>query len=252
MKILNKAIDLLLPYKCDICGGFADTAGRIGRLESAYKVIYGSDPGFHICSRCLSGIVPQRPDRRWFTCLSNPVEDDPVSDLALFMPFAYSGVVDKAIPEIKFSGKIELARLLGILLGNVIKEEGVIFDVIVPVPLSEERMTERGYNQAYEIAYPVAWINGKAITEDMLIRKRNTGRQSRLSGTQARMMNVENAFAINGSWDLTGSKVLLLDDVATTGHTLRECALTVMRGGASEVLCCAFAGNRQLKNDEPF
>ena len=252
MRLVNESLDLLLPFGCDICGGYADALRRCGRIEELYRKLYPDLPPFHICSRCLSGLVPQERDKRWFTCLSNPVEDDPYADLALFMPFSYSGIVDKAMPAIKFEGKRELARLFGILLGTAVREEGISPDLVMPVPLSSVRYRERGYNQAEEIAFPVSVMTSGKLVTDAIVRTRNTSRQSGITGSCARLLNVSGAFELSEAWDVTGCRVLLIDDVSTTGHTLRECAVPLLEGGAKEVLCCAFAGNRQLKNDEPF
>jgi ComF family protein len=180
------------------------------------------------------------------------MENDPYPDMTLFMPFSYGGVVDRALPKIKFSGKREIARLLGILIGNIIVSQNINCDLIVPMPLSKERFAERGYNQAYEMSFPVSVITGIPIGEDVLMRKLDTARQSGITDSTMRAVNVSGAFEVNGKWDLTGLRVMLTDDVATTGHTMHEAAMTLIEAGADDVLCCAFSGNRQIKNDEPF
>lgn len=250
--LLKEAASFLVPFRCDICGGYSDIEKGISYLESLYRSVYLCDRGFHICSRCLHGIVPQTADKRWFTCLSNPIDGDDYNTLTLFMPFSYSGIVDKALPRIKFDGNMEIARLFGLLLGEIIRTEGITADLVVPVPLSEQRFRERGFNQAYEIAYPVSSICCIPMGEDVLKRTRNTGRQSDISNTTMRAVNISGAFDLNRNWDIEGLRILLVDDVATTGNTLRECAVKLYENGASDVLCCAFSGNRQIKNDEPF
>ena len=252
MSLIRDAFTVLLPYKCDICGNYADADNKLEGIDRIYRSIYGTDRDWHICTECLSSLIPQDEDRRWFTALSNPVDEDPYGDLVLFMPFNYTGVVDHAMPAIKFGRKIGIARLFGILLGNIMKHDKICADMIVPIPLSSERLEERGFNQSYEIAYPVGRILGIPVAGDVLIRTKNTGRQSSLSDTRDRMLNVAGAFEAEKDWDLTGLRIILLDDVATTGHTLREGAVTLLENGASEVLCCAFSGNRQVKNAEPF
>ncbi|SCW26295.1 comF family protein [Ruminococcaceae bacterium YRB3002] len=252
MNIIRDALSVLLPYRCDICGCHADADNKLGAIDRAYEAIYGEKRGWHICSSCLSALIPQDEDRRWFTCLSNPVDEDPYADLVLYMPFSYTGVVDRALPAIKFSGRKGIARLFGMLLGNMMRAADIGADLIVPVPLSPERLEERGYNQAHEIAYPVSRLLGIPLADDVLVRTRHTNRQSDITDAQKRMLNVSGAFAMNDNWDVTGLRVILLDDVATTGHTLREGASVLLDSGAEEVLCCAFSGNRQIKNAEPF
>jgi ComF family protein len=200
----------------------------------------------------LSDLNCHDEDKRWFLCLSNPLESDPCPGLALYMPFSYSGIVERAMPKIKFGRNIELARFFGCVLGSFAACENISADLVMPIPLSEKRMSERGFNQAGEIALPVAKLNGIPFAEDCLARIRNTGRQSDIRDTGIRQANVSNAFAVSKQWDVSGLKVIVVDDVATTGATLHEAAAALYKAGARKVLCAAFAGNRQVKNAEPF
>ena len=156
------------------------------------------------------------------------------------------------MPKIKFGKKEELARLFGAILGSCALSEGIRADLIVPVPLSEERSAERGFNQAYEIAYPLSKITGIPVSDDCLVRIRDTGRQSEIRDINRRAVNVRGAFEVSSKWDISGLTVIAVDDVATTGATLHEAAKVLYKAGASKVLCIAFAGNRTVKNAEPF
>ena len=248
----KRAADLILPFKCPVCGGVSDIAERFGNYDRLYTALYGTEPELHLCGKCLSMLDASDEDKRWFLCLSNPVENDPCPGLALYMPFPYKGIAERTIPAIKFGKNKELARFLGMVLGSLIREEGIRADLIVPVPLSEERFAERGFNQAYEIAYPVAKINSVPVAEDCLVRTRDTGRQSEIHDSNKRAGNVRGAFEVSGNWDVTGLRVVIVDDVATTGATLHEAAKALYKAGAAKVLCAAFAGNRAVKNAEPF
>ncbi|MCR5327901.1 MAG: ComF family protein, partial [Saccharofermentans sp.] len=86
----------------------------------------------------------------------------------------------------------------------------------------------------------------------LLIRTKDTNRQAEIRDANERANNVTGAFAVSDDWDVTGLTVLLVDDVATTGSTLHEAATAIKKAGADKVLCVAFAGNRQVKNAEPF
>lgn len=249
---LRGAIDLILPYRCFVCGRVSDTEDRFDSYNSLYKDMYGQRPDLHICGKCLSSLNIQDEDRRWFLCLSNPVAGDPCPGLPLYMPFEYRGLVEQVIPKIKFGKNYGLARFFGCVLGSAIKGENISADLIVPVPLSSKRLEERGFNQAGEIAYPVAKLNGIPYADDCLIRVRDTMRQSDISDKGMRAVNVAHAFSVSDDWDVTGLSVVVVDDVATTGSTLHEAAVALYKAGASKVLCIAFAGNRSLKNAEPF
>ena len=246
------AFDLILPYRCMICGNVSDSEDRFGNYSTSYQTLYGERPGLHICGKCLSDLCANEEEWRWFLCLSNPVENDPCPGLALYMPFPYEGIVEKAVPGIKFGRKKEIARLFGFILGSYFREDEIRADLIVPVPLSEERLEERGFNQAAEMAYPVAKLNDIPFAEDCLLKTKNTGRQSEIRDTVIRAGNVAGAFAVSGRWDVTGLTVAVVDDVATTGATLHEAAKALYEAGAGKVLCIAFAGNRKTKNAEPY
>ena len=246
------AADLILPYRCSICGSVSDTEERFGSYNSLYSDIYGVRPELHVCGKCLSSLCSIEEDRRWLLCLSNPVENDPCPELALYMPFPYRGIVEQAVPRIKFGKQIEVARLFGCILGSLIKLENITADLVIPIPLSDKRLEERGFNQAGEIAYPIAKINDIPYADDCLLRTRTTLRQAEIRDTNERASNVAGAFAVSDSWDITGLTVLIVDDVATTGSTLHEAAIALYKAGASKVLCTAFAGNRLIRNAEPF
>lgn len=246
------AVDLILPFKCTICGDVADTNERFGTYSQLYESLYGTVNELHLCGKCLSKLSINEEDSRWFLCLSDPIENDPCPGLVLFMPFTYKGIVERVIPRIKFGKDIELARLFGGILGTCFRNEKIKADLIVPIPLSEARLVERGFNQAEEIAYPVARMNDIPLAKDCLIRTKNTKRQSEIRDVNIRAKNVSGAFSVNDSWDVSGLRVIVVDDVATTGATLHEAAKALYRAGASKVLCVAFAGNRKTKNGEPF
>ena len=112
--------------------------------------------------------------------------------------------------------------------------------------------TASGLASGYAVAYPIGVINRCRVDGSILYRTKDTKRQSELKETVDRTNNVSDAFAVNDDWDLSGMRILLVDDVATTGHTLRESAVPLIKAGSGDVLCAAFAGNRQMKNAEPF
>ena len=168
------------------------------------------------------------------------------------MPFPYAQLASRMVPAVKFRGKKELARLAGIMTGALMAEDGITADIVVPVPLAPERYKERGFNQAAEIAFPSAGLLGTAYGGDILVRNRVTGRQSELRNGTERFDNVRNAFSVSDAWDISGLSIILTDDVATTGFTMHEAALALYKAGADSVLCAAFAGNRLVKNAEPF
>ena len=126
------AVDLILPFKCTICGDVADANERFGTYSQLYEALYGTVNELHLCGKCLSKLSINEEDSRWFLCLSDPIENDPCPGLVLFMPFTYKGIVERAIPRIKFGKDIELARLFGGILGTCFRNEMIKADYSFP------------------------------------------------------------------------------------------------------------------------
>ena len=249
---LKGAADLILPYRCMLCGNVSDSEDRFENYDELYCQLYNKESELHLCGKCLSDLISNEEQGRWLLCLSNPVENDPCPGLPLYLLFPYKGLIERAVPKIKFGRQIELARFFGCVLASALQNVGLNADLIVPVPLSQERIKERGFNQASEIAFPVSKLTNIRLADDCLIRVRDTKRQSEITDKNLRANNVSGAFGVSERWDLTGMTLIIVDDVATTGATLHEAAVALYKAGASKVLCIALAGNRSAKNTEPF
>ncbi|MBO4635767.1 MAG: ComF family protein [Clostridiales bacterium] len=243
MNILSGAADILLPHSCSICSSLASPDSN---------VTFDLPSGFHICGRCLSYLIPLDREKRWLTCLSEPYKEDPYPGLLLYMPFPYNAFFSVAVRGIKFSGKMQVAAFMGRLLGQTAKGDKITADASVAVPLSKQRLKERGFNQAQVICEEASSVLSIPVLPDALLRTRETGRQAELSNDMKRSENVRGAFEKAPYWDITGLDLLLFDDVATTGNTLHEAACALIRGGAGSVLCIALCGNRNVSNAEPF
>ena len=243
MGILKDVADLLLPPTCCVCGAFPDADG---------KMPYDVPEGLHLCFNCLSSLIPQPEDRRFFTCLSEPYEGDPHPELPLYIPFPYKGFFEKAVPQMKFREHPELASFTGTLLGSYISKDKLNADLIVPIPLSAKRAKERGYNQAGLIAKGASQVCGIPCSDKVLVRVKETMRQTEITDNAVRSSNVQGAFRTDPEFCLDGLKVMLIDDVATTGNTLHEAAVALYEGGAAQVVCCAACGNRAVLNAESY
>jgi ComF family protein len=146
--------------------------------------------------------------------------------------FEYGGPVADAIQRFKYDGRSELGAVLGGLMGEYARGASPRADAVVPVPLHWRRRRARGYDQAALLAKPVAQALGVPPLLRALRRVRNTLSQVDLPYVE-RQRNIEGAFA---AWKLGGAKrILLVDDVRTTGATLRAASEALMQGGASEV-----------------
>ncbi len=150
-------------------------------------------------------------------------------------PYMYEGSLRNAIKEYKFSGQRLYGNLFGKMLAEELKEHIWLseYDCIIPVPLHEIRLAERGYNQAEILAKEISdWLM-LPLVNDALVRLRNTERQSRLRGA-ARIENVKGAFGAFGNF-VKGKKIILVDDIYTMGETTRACAEALKTEGADDI-----------------
>lgn len=155
--------------------------------------------------------------------------------------FLYGGAIARSITRFKYEGRSDLARPLSALLRRVaprLRESRI--DVVVPVPLHPLRLAERGYNQAALLARPLARDLGASFAPLGLRRTRDTAQQATLARA-ARITNVEGVFAVRDPRTMDGRRVLLVDDVRTTGATLRECEQVVLASGARYVATTVLA-----------
>jgi ComF family protein len=147
----------------------------------------------------------------------------------------YEGVLAEAIHQLKFYGVRRLSKPLGSLLLSL---ELPGADMIIPVPLSKKGLIRRGFNQSLLIARVVARHSGITLDMDTLFKAKDTPPQLGLSA-QERSTNLRNAFGVRGN--LRDLRLLLVDDVITTGATVRECTKMLTKAGAKEVTVLSLA-----------
>jgi competence protein ComFC len=153
----------------------------------------------------------------------------------------YDGALMELIREFKFYGRRDLAEGLGVLMAREVSRDIRMrrCDIIVPVPLHPIRLAERGYNQAELLAKEVGFCFGIRV-QDSVERLIGPGEQNKL-GRQLRRDHMRGAFNVPYPIRIAGKRVLLADDVITTGNTANECARALLRAGAAEVYVIAAA-----------
>lgn len=158
--------------------------------------------------------------------------------------FKEESIIQTLIHELKYQNKRSIGIFLGEVVGQLIKNDSDFStaDVLVPVPLHKIRLRERGYNQSELIAKGVSNATGIKVIGDLLIRTRNTETQTKLN-FEERKENVKDAFFVNRKYKnfVIDKKVIVVDDVITTGSTINECAKALAMAGASEVLALSVA-----------
>jgi len=242
MKVLNSLIDLIYPPRCPLCQAFLQdqpachSGPELPFCEACFKDFTEvKSPLCSLCGRPFSDGIEQ--DRVCEDCLRKR----PSFDTAR-APYLYDGALMTAIHELKYAQRSHLADSLGSLLASfaqtwIGERRGYL---IMPVPLHPRRLRSRGFNQSLLLARCVASKTGAELDFLSLRRTRFTKPQTELSSEQ-RKRNVRKAFEVVKPEAVKGRTVLLVDDVATTGSTLNECAKALKRAGAKSVLCLALA-----------
>jgi ComF family protein len=154
----------------------------------------------------------------------------------------YEGALLKAIHDFKYLGNTALGKTLGKIMAEHDYPDFHIpsFTLIIPVPLHVKRLRERAFNQSLVLARPIA---GRfAISLDFTALKRHTYTRPQVSLTRAeRQVNVRDAFQVGRPGRIKGERIILVDDVYTTGSTLNECARVLFANGAAEVAVLTLA-----------
>ena len=192
------------------------------------------------CQRCALPLHGVHDDESGVALCGNCLNDSPAYDRVLCV-FTYASPVDRLIQDLKFHRKLHIARLLGeIMASHLARRVQTRPDLIIPVPLHSARLRERGYNQALELARPVARKLKIPIDYRSCERLRATPAQSDLPANE-RPRNVEGVFSITGN--VQGRHIAIIDDVMTTGSTVEELATALREAGAGaiDVWVCARA-----------
>ncbi|HJT80799.1 MAG TPA: ComF family protein [Chthoniobacterales bacterium] len=233
-ELFSAAVSLFYPPICEGCGGSvasghylcAECQGRAPRIvppfcEKCAEPFPGATSGPFACGNCANLTLHFK---------------------AAVAGYRARGVVRRLIHEFKYQKRIYLRHVIGEWLAAVLHDprmEPSRFDVIIPVPLHPAKQRERGFNQAELLARSHSVRSGLPV-ELALERVRFTQTQTVFDRVE-RMENLHNAFRLRRRRDVQGLRVLLVDDVLTTGSTLSECARVLRRAGASSVYAATAA-----------
>ncbi len=216
MRILDWFLDLLYPKRCAFC----------------HKLIEGENPVCRECSKKLPyalGIGQEQQLAHGIRCYS---------------PLYYEGYVRDSLLRYKFHSAVGYAEVYAEFLSKCIDENEISCDSITWVPLSRRRLRSRGYDQARLLAEALA--RKCALPCGGSLRKlRNNPAQSRSGNAARRKANVSGIYAPLDEASVDGKRLLLVDDIVTTGATLLECAKELKSAGAKEVTCITVARSRE-------
>ena len=224
--------DFVLPRTCAFCGAIGRCDDDWPVCAACYRDLPWTGAACPRCARPLGATAGR--DLACGRCLVRP----PFFSTA-YAPLRYAFPVDAAVKALKFNADLVFAPALAALALPWLRQQVRNWDCLVPVPLHRWRQARRGFNQAMELA---RWLarHGGLPAVDAAVRRRRTRPQSELPAN-ARRANVRGAFRVVAP--AVPARVLLVDDVMTTGETCGELARVLLAAGAAEVgvLCMARA-----------
>ncbi len=225
VKFRGVALDFIFPKWCVGCGsagGFLCSNCRktLPRIASP------------VCPRCGR---PQAEASLCSGCIEGLVNLDGIRS-----PFRFENTVRQAVHRLKYDNLRALAKPLAELLHDYVELCPVPGEVLVPVPLHRKRLRERGYNQSGLLARELGRMMGLPVVDNCLTRERHNPPQARTSNVEERRQNVLDLFSCRDR-RLSNKKVILIDDVATSGATLDSCASTLKQSGAASVWALVLA-----------
>lgn len=213
-----------LPQRCRLCGG---TARGIGLCASCH-----ADLPWLPAAHCPSCALPSHDGQICGACLRHPPPW-----LRTRCALLYDFPVDGLVGALKYRGELSLAPILANCLAGSVDRAAI--DALLPLPLHPARLAARGFNQAMELARPLARRLRLPLLHAAARRIRDTPPQAELDRA-ARLKNLRGAFSVRQAL-ITGRRIAIVDDVMTSGATMGELARTLQQAGAAEVECWVVA-----------
>lgn len=234
-QFIRALLDVILPPICHICRSFIPEAGIIHICQECRNNLpLVSSLLCSICGIPFHGTGDGHPCG---ACIKNP----PQFDLAR-AHFLYEGPIRELVHSFKYNQQTHLRHPLALLtlqgMGSFLADNNP--HLIVPVPLHRSRLRQRGFNQAVLLGRVLSRRLNLPLLPDSLVRTRPTEPQINLSATE-RKVNVKGAFTVKSPDQIAGKRILLLDDVMTTGSTMNECAKELKKAGAEMVTAVTIA-----------
>ena len=233
----EKMIDLVYPPAtyCIMCDSVIDGTRKYNMCDECIgKFLWAGEETCHICGKVLTeeGVYicdecaqRDRAFDRGFTCT------------------AYGLYERKLISDFKQNRKVYLARIIGRILYDRIVIEDLKIDGIIPIPIHNEKMKIRGFNQTELMGRYLSERSGWKLLKNIVVRSKETASMKKLDRWE-RASNMEGAFSLKNPEKIRGKNILVIDDISTTYATLEECSRVLKQGGAQKVYILTFASGR--------
>lgn len=221
--LLTHTLDALLPQRCLLCGRASGNAAVCAACSARLPQL--PEPACPVCAHPHAS--PAAAGQACGHCLAHPPAYD-----ATLAAYAYLSPASDLVARLKYGRRLASVDFLSRALSERLRAVAPAIDCIVPMPLSPQRLAERGFNQAVELARPLARMAGMPLALDRIARRHDAAHQANLPWP-ARATNIRGAFTCVR--DFAGQHVLVVDDVMTTGATLNELAGVIKRHGALRV-----------------
>ena len=216
---LNNALQTILPLRCTICGAAGALICSV--CQADLPVLKST------CRRCGASLAKTNNQTHCGECISAP----PHYHLTL-SPFAYRPPINQLIAALKYQRRLSLVPLLANSLARHVELYASSVDALLPVPLHASKLRQRGFNQALELARPLARGFGLPLMLHTVERQRATPSQLSLHADE-RQRNVRNAFRVRQPCHY--KRIAIVDDVMTTGSTVNEIARLLVQVGVEEI-----------------
>jgi ComF family protein len=233
-KLLSQLVSLLFPCKCLLCNTL--TQGDTMLCTSCWsKLEFITEPKCRSCSLPFS--FDLSASNLCASCLGQPPYFD--SAFALLKYNKHSKVI---IHKLKYADQLHIARCFAKLIVTRLSDEIAGYHIVIPVPLHRKRLLSRRYNQAAVLGSNIAKLAKLQFLANALVKKRHDVQQTKLTRDE-RMKNVLGSFSFEPRYKkrLLGKRVILIDDVHTTGTTLSECSRILKKSGCAEVYAITLA-----------
>ena len=230
-------LDFIFPPKCILCSQVDHSSSYpflCSKCKSEFKPI--REPFCTICGMPFLSVHTE--NHICSACLKEKPRFKILRSAGI-----YGGTLESAIKAFKYGKRRFLHKPLADFILEICSASlhDLEFDLIVPVPISKRKLRERGFNQAYLLASRIAFTLGKTVDWQNLVKAKETHPQVEME-LRKRKLNVEDSFIIKEPQLYKGKKVLLIDDVCTSGSTLNECSRILKRqGGVKKIYCLTLA-----------